>query len=137
MVASYYRSRRQFVLAGAIVLLAGMTSIGWWVANRISRSVIENTAAAAALYLDSSVAPLLQELATADELTPATQAQLDLLMAQPAIAGRIIGMNVWRLDGTIVYSRWKTLIGKKFLTEHDFRLAAAGQLATEYRRIAG
>lgn len=122
---------KQFAFAAAIVLLVGMASIGWWVASRVSRAVIENSAAAAALYIDSSVAPLVQELAESDVLKPATLAELDELMAQTAIAERIVTMNIWRLDGTIVYSQEKGMIGRTFPPERGFSRAAAGELAAE------
>ena len=66
---------KQFALAGTIVLLAGMVSIGWWVADRIGRAVTENAGAAVALYMESSVAPLIQELAESDALKQSTQAK--------------------------------------------------------------
>ena len=58
----------QFVLAAAGVLLFGMSAIGLWVSGRIEDSVIHNAAAATALYVDSIIAPLTQELAQSNNL---------------------------------------------------------------------
>src|SRR5262245_33248572 len=106
--------QKQFTLAAAVVLLAGMISIGLWVADRVVRAVTFNSAAAIALYMESSVAPLLQELQASDRLTEATQLKLDQLLAQPVIGDLIVSMRIWRLDGTVVYSKWKELIGERF-----------------------
>ena len=73
--------RGQFTLAAAPVLLAGMTAIGLWVGDRVGRAVTFNTAAAIALYMESSVASLVQELATSDRLPQATLKKLDQLLA--------------------------------------------------------
>lgn len=120
---------KQFALAAAIVLLAGMISIGMWVADRVVRAVKFNAAAAVALYMDSSVAPLLQELQSSEQLSPATQAKLDELLAHPAISELIISLRIWRFDGTVLYSKWKDLIGQRLSTSSNFHRAAAGELA--------
>ena len=59
---------RQFLLGASVVVLTAMTIIGWWVSQKIERSVTENTAHAAALFMESSVAPLIQGLASAEQL---------------------------------------------------------------------
>jgi signal transduction histidine kinase len=121
--------QRQFTLAAAVVLVAGMASIGLWVANRIVDAVTFNAAAALALYMESSVVPLIQELGASGQLSEATQAKLDQLLAQPAVGEHIISMRIWRLDGTVLYSKWKELIGKRYPTSSFFALATAGKLA--------
>ena len=123
--------RTQFTLAAAVVLLGGMIAIGLWVADRVVRAVTFNTAAALALYMESSVAPLIQELQASEQLTEATQQRLDELLRQPAIGEHILSIRIWRLDGTVVYSRWKELIGKGFPISDSFRLAAEGKLAID------
>jgi signal transduction histidine kinase len=128
---------KQFTYAAAIVLLAGMISIGLWVEDRIVRAVTFNTAAAVALYMENSVAPLLQELQTSNELMPATQEKLDQLLAQPLVSEHILSMRIWRFDGTVVYSKWKELIGQRFPTSSNFRRAVAGELAVEFDPTPG
>jgi hypothetical protein len=64
-----YSLAKQFAITSTIVLLGGMAIIGSWVAGKIQTSVTQNTAVATALYVDSFVAPLLQELATQNSLT--------------------------------------------------------------------
>ena len=122
----------QFLIAAAIVLFPGMFVTGWWVSNRIATAVTDNTAHAAALYMEGSVAPLIQELSTSEHLLPETRDKLDRLLADSTIRERVISMKVWRLDGTIVYSTWPDMIGKRFPASESFRKAAAGQVAAEF-----
>ena len=63
---------RQFALAGTAVLCISMAVLGAWVADRIQRGVIDNTVAATAVYMHSFVEPLIQDLATSKELSPAS-----------------------------------------------------------------
>jgi len=51
----------QFMIAGSVVLLMGMRAIGFWVTKEIEDGVTRNTAAAA-LYMESFIAPRIQEL---------------------------------------------------------------------------
>ena len=55
---------RQFMLAGLLILLLGMLGIGAWVEQQIVTGVIHRTGATTALYVDSFIAPLLQDLGT-------------------------------------------------------------------------
>jgi hypothetical protein len=52
---------QRFMLASFIILMLGMAGIGWWVGQQIAAGVIHRTAATTALYMDSFVAPNLQD----------------------------------------------------------------------------
>lgn len=123
---------QQFLIMASIVVLSAMGVNGWWVAQRIEQSVTENTAHASALYMESSVAPLIQELAVGTLLSEKARKQLDALFADPAIRERVISMKIWRPDGTIVYSTFPEMIGQSFEPSHNFRKALSGKIAAEF-----
>ena len=50
-------------------MLAAMLVIGAWITGRIEESVVANSASAGALYLESFVSPLSQELAANERLS--------------------------------------------------------------------
>ena len=60
---------QRFSLAGGAVMLVSMIIIGSWVTAVISARVVESTGAATALFMDSFIAPLAQELDEADTLS--------------------------------------------------------------------
>ena len=62
---------QRFMLASLVILIAGMLGIGLWIGNEIRNGVIHRTGATTALYVDSFVAPLLQELGTSGVLSHA------------------------------------------------------------------
>jgi signal transduction histidine kinase len=123
---------QQFALAAALVLVPGMAITGWWVAQQIMSAVTTNTAQAAALYMEGSVAPLIQELAKSNRLKPETIEQLDALLQHSTIRERILSMKIWHMDGTIVYSQWPDMIGRKYVPSTSFAKAAAGEVAAVF-----
>ena len=122
----------QFFITSAIVLLAGMASIGWWVSTRIEHDVTENTAQAAAIYLTGAVGPLVQELEGSPSLSTDTIKRLDALLEQSPIREHIVSMKIWSLDATITYSKWRDMIGKNFPPSENFSAARSGRVAAEF-----
>lgn len=123
---------RQFLVGASVVVLTAMTIIGWWVSQKIERSVTENTAHAAALFMESSVAPLIQGLATDEELEDDARQQLRRLFADPAIRERVVSMKIWSPKGKILYSTFPEMIGQSFPTSENFKKALSGVIAAEF-----
>jgi len=76
---------QRFALTGGAVMVIAMLVIGSWVTSVISARVVESTAAATALFMDSYIAPLAQELDSQDALSIGPTRALDrsrLKMAQ-------------------------------------------------------
>ena len=57
---------QRFMLGSLAILAIGMAGIGAWVTSQIEEGVVDRTAATTALYVDSLVAPPLQDLAESD-----------------------------------------------------------------------
>lgn len=121
---------QRFTVTGITVVLVGMTAIGFWVADRIRNGIIDNTATASAIHIDNYVAHLAQELVTSDRLSPAAIADLDRSLG--TLADRAASMKIWRPDGTVAYSNWKDLIGKRFPLTSNLRAALNGRIAAEF-----
>ena len=75
---------QRFALTGGAVMIISMLVIGQWVTSAISGRVVENTAAATALFMDSFIAPLAQELDTADTLSIGPTRAIEELLAGSA-----------------------------------------------------
>lgn len=122
----------QFVIAGSIVLVVGMAIIGFWVTQQIEGGVTRNTAASTALYMESFVAPLVQDLAEADRLSPDTQSKLDKLLQGNVLGRRIISFKIWKEGGLIAYSSRRDIIGKRFPATENLRRAWTGEVTAEF-----
>lgn len=123
---------QQFLVGTIAVLVAGMAGTGWWFSERIAYAVKDHTAHTAALYMEGAVAPLVQELATQGELSSEAIDRLDALLSEPAVRETILSMKVWRSDDTIVYSKWRQMIGQTFPPSPNFKMALAGNVAVDF-----
>ena len=95
---------QRFMLASLIILIAGMAGIGVWIGNEIKSGVIHRTGATTALYVDSFVAPHLQELGTTGALSPESHKQLSKLLQDTPMGQQIVTFRVWDPRGKLIFS---------------------------------
>jgi signal transduction histidine kinase len=122
---------QRFMLASLVILIAGMLGIGVWVGNEIKNGVIHRTGATTALYVDSFVAPLVQELGTTSTLSPAHQEQLSKLLQDSSMGQQIVTFRVWDPAGKVIYSTDETAVGKTFPVKPGMAKAILGQVSSE------
>ena len=72
----------RFALAGSVVTLVGMVIIGTIVSGSITSGVVRNSAISSAVYMESFIAPLSQELAVAGSLSPQTIGRMDAILGR-------------------------------------------------------
>ena len=63
----------QYAIASSLVLIMAALAIGSWVTERIEDSVVRNSANATAIYMESFISPISQQLATGEALSPGAQ----------------------------------------------------------------
>ncbi len=119
---------RQFALAGSAVLCVSMAILGAWVADRIQRGVVDNTVAATAVYMHSFVEPLIQDLSSAQELSPAAIAGFRKLLNETPIGKRVSSIKIWSTEGRILFSKDEALIGRQFPMADDLQEALSGKI---------
>src|SRR5262245_22104578 len=125
---------RKLACATLLALICGMGFFGVFVSAHIKDNLVHKAAAATAMYMDSFLAPLAQELARRATLSPSTQTEMDKLLS-PASAGRsLIGFRVW-VGETIVFSNDRSAIGKSFPSTPTSDLAWSGHVAAEFNQI--
>jgi signal transduction histidine kinase len=125
---------QRFMLASLIILIVGMAGIGLWTGNEIKNGVIHRTGATTALYVDSFVAPLLQELGTTGALTPEHRDQLSNLLRDSSMGQQIVSFKVWDPTGKVVYSTDGTA-GQTFPIKEGLARAILGQVSSEISKL--
>ena len=90
---------QRFMIVGFITLVVGMYSIGWWIGERIADGVVHQTAATAALYVDSFIAPQVQELGQAATLASESLASLSALLRDTVFGQNIVAFKIWSTEG--------------------------------------
>src|SRR5215216_3492040 len=122
---------QRFMLGSLVILAVGMAVIGAWVTRQIEEGVVDRTAATPALYVDSLVAPPLQDLAASDALSPASVDRLDWLFADTPLGQEVVVFQVWDPSGQIVYGTVPNLVGQQFPVEDELARALAGQVSAD------
>ncbi len=124
----------QFMLSSLIVLLAGMFSSGWWLGGQVEAGVMHRTTATSALYIESFVAPLIQNLGTQDAMAPSQVMQLDQILHDTPLGKEIVAFIVWGRDGQILYSSNPTQIGRVYPITEDMLGSWNGEVTWELNR---
>ncbi|WP_175481659.1 sensor histidine kinase [Palleronia pelagia] len=127
----------RFALAGSLVTLLGMAVIGSLVSTSIETSVVRNSAISSAVYMESFIAPMSQELAGSERLSPETVARMDTLLKQPPLSERVISVKIWRPDGLLAFSSDADLIGRTFPPSEDLIEAWQGDLNASFDELEG
>ena len=125
----------QFVIAGGIGLLAVMLVVGLWVTSQIRDGVMQNSAATTALYVDSVIAPLLPDMRKSQELDDTVKRALDETLGQGALGKRLVSFKLWRRDGTILYSKDASLIGRQIKPNANLIAAFSGNVMVKYNKL--
>lgn len=122
---------RDFRLISLIVVILGTLVIGSWTGSQIKTSIINETASATALYLDSFVVPHLQELDHSDQLTRDHSTALQELLSETNLGRRVVAVKVWDKHGEIVYSNIPDLIGLVFQEAEELAPAWHGEVVAK------
>ena len=127
---------QRFMLASLLILVAGMAGLGAWVGQQIQEGVVHRTAATTALYVDSFVAPELQELKTSDTISPQHIANLRNLLHGTPFGQQIAAFKIWDLHGRVLYSSIPGEIGQSFPFQGRVVSAAQGQVMARISNLS-
>ncbi len=126
---------QQFLLAGTIVMASAMLVVGTWVSDRIEQAEIESQGASAAVYVESFLSPLSQELADQDSLSPPAQRALIEVFSQSTLRERIVSYKIWKPDGTVIYASDSSIIGNSFEITANLEKALSGEVSTSFEAL--
>ena len=119
---------QRFSIVSLLIIVAGTFGVGWWVGEEIKTSVINESAATAALYLDNFISPHLQELHHVKALPPEHAAMLNDLLRETDLGGRVLAFKVWDAQGNVLYSKGPSLFSDVFPNVEDQARAWRGEI---------
>lgn len=122
---------QRFMLAGLMTLFVGALGIGFWVENQIITGVIHRAGATTALYVESFVAPNLQELGSSEEILPEHALALENLLQDTPLGQQIVAFKVWNTRGKLLYSNDANAIGKTYPMNEGLLRARLGEVVSE------
>lgn len=123
--------RRFTVVAVALSILCTL-SLGAYVSTKIEQSVVAQEAASAALYMGHFVSPLVQELATSDQLSEPAIDALNAVMQSAAIPLRVKALKIWSTTGRLIYSSNPIIAEVPRNIDDALKRALGGQVAAEF-----
>jgi signal transduction histidine kinase len=122
----------QFAIVGGAIMLLAMALAGYAMSSIASNATVEHAAGATALFLDSLLEPLTQELARDPVLTAENARRLDQLLDGEPFKERFPFLDIWKEGGLISYSTTPSLVGKRFEQLPGLLSALQGQIAAEF-----
>jgi len=125
----------QFLLAGAFVMFLAMFLVGHWVSRRIEAAVVANSATSAALFMESFISPLGQELAETDTLSPPARQALAEIFQGTALGERVVSYKLWLPGGLVVHASDGSLTGRRFEPSENLRSAWSGRIASSFEDL--
>lgn len=126
---------RQFALASFVVLLIGMAGVSNWVSHKIEGAVVHSSSVSTALYMDSFIVPMVQELEYTNELSDDTRRQLDKLVSETPLGKRVLSFKIWLPNGYVTYSSRSSVTGKTFPITQNLADAWRGLLVAEFDQL--
>lgn len=127
----------RFAIVGSLVSLIGMFAMGEVVTGSIETGVVRNAAISSAVYMESFIAPLSQELAERQAFTDETLERMRLLLESEPLADRVRSVKIWREGGLIAFASDSGLIGQRFAEDAALREAWQGELSASFDELEG
>jgi signal transduction histidine kinase len=119
---------QQYMLASLAVLLIGLGVLGWWVGRAISDGLVHRAAAETALYVDSFILNLTQELGYTDKISSSNVAKLENLLATSPLGKEVVGIKIWGPGGRVLYG---VNAGQVFEVKDDLARSWNGEITAD------
>ncbi len=123
---------RAFGLAGGLVMVLAGLVVGFFVADRIEQAVVRNAANTTALYMQSFVAPYVQDLSDRIDLPPDDLAAIESLLRNTPLGQRVVSFKVWQKGGLVIGASNARIVGKTFEVAENLRKAWSGEVQASF-----
>jgi len=104
---------RKLTVALSVMVVCGVLYVCSFVANHIEQAFGHKAAASTALYMDSFVEPLVQELAVTSSLSAENRQALERLLSPASVGKPVVAFRIWVGD-RVVFSNRSEIVGRRF-----------------------
>lgn len=126
---------RRFLAANLLILVVAGVVVGAWIGATLERGIVDRTAAVTALYVESFVAPQIQDLPTDGSLPTSSVDRLDGLLKAGPLGDLVVSLRVWSPSGTIAYGSIRELVGQTFPIQGELAQAFNGQVTANLSNL--
>jgi signal transduction histidine kinase len=120
---------QKFTLASSALVLFGLGIMGFWVSKQIEEGIQRDVALRTELYMESFVAPYVQELAASAVLSAENASAIDKALSEDAMSMRILNTTIWNQSGGVLYDTRKEIVGQRFPVTDELTGAWEGKIA--------
>jgi len=128
---------RQFLVAGLVLLLAGMGVVGSWLSIEIERSAVQRAAAVSAIYVESILAAQLRKDTRDATAIRLTHEALDQIFIAGPLQRKVVRFKLWNAFGTIIYSNDHAQHGMNFPLGKALKEAFIGKVQAHMSALKG
>ncbi|WP_068113310.1 sensor histidine kinase [Tropicimonas marinistellae] len=125
----------QYAVASGAVLVVAAILVGMIVSARIEENVVRNSANSTALFMESVLAPIGQQLADQESLSPGARRGLEEIFQNTPIGERVISYKIWKPGGRVVEASDQAIVGEVFPVTDGLRSAWEGEVAAEFEAL--
>jgi signal transduction histidine kinase len=122
---------RKLTVALSVGVVCGVLYVCSFVANHIEQAFGHKAAASTALYMDSFVEPLVQELAVKASLSADNRQALERLLSPASIGKPVVAFRIWVGD-RVVFSNRSDMVGRRFPTSARRERAFQGDVVANF-----
>ncbi len=115
----------------ALAVMCGAIYVCSFVASHIEQAFCHKAAASAALYMDSFVEPLVQELGAKASLSSENRQALERLLSPTSIGKPIVAFRIW-IDDRVVFSNHSEIVGRLFPASAERERAFQGDVVAKF-----
>ena len=123
---------RQFLVLSSVLVLVSFVVLGLWVANKIEASVKIDIGLRAALYMENSLSPHLQELEVALQLSGGATETIENILRLDVQRLDVLETRIWDLKGKVLFATIPESVGRSFEITEDIQMAMDGEVAIDF-----
>jgi len=122
---------RKLTSVVSLVVVCGVIYVCSFVASHIEQAFGHKAAASSALYMDSFVEPLVQELAGKATLSTENREALERLLSPASIGKPVVGFRIW-IGDRVVFSNHSEIVGRRFAPSAERERAFQGDVVAKF-----
>jgi signal transduction histidine kinase len=127
---------QQFLLASALILVAGIVVIGAWLARQIEQSAVNRAALIASVYVESILAAQLHDWTRTGIVSGQTHSVLDRIFIDGPLSRKVVRFKLWDRNGRVIYSSDHTQDGDVFPVAGKLAEAFGGRMQAEVSNLS-
>lgn len=125
----------QFLVAGGVVMVVAASAVGVWVANRIEQGVVQNSGAAAALYIESLIPSQSFGHGRETSVSEEARSALHQVFQEGILSERVVTYNIWSETGEILDSYHPEQRGLVYEPSEALLTAWSGEVASQFQTL--